>query len=52
MKPVELKLFTEYSFLSSLQALKDNEHLTFVETVTDLENNDYNNVYILLIKKI
>lgn len=41
MKPVELKLFTEYSFLSSLQALKDNEHLTFVETVTDLENNDY-----------
>ena len=41
MKPIELDLFTKYSFLSSLQSLKDNQHLTFVETVTDLENNDY-----------
>ena len=41
MKPIELDLFTKYSFLSSLQALKDNQHLVFVESTANMEQNDY-----------
>lgn len=41
MKAIDIEQFTKYHFLSDLQVSKCGKLLCFVETRSDLENNDY-----------
>ena len=41
MKSIQLDLFTRYRFLSDLTLSLDESRLAYVESRTDLENNDY-----------
>lgn len=41
MEPITLNLMTQYHYLSDLQLSKRGSDLYFVETLTDLDHNDY-----------